>query len=336
MRLTTPKFWYKKDSSVLAALMTPASLVYKLGHTLNQCFKAPAPSPIPVICIGNITAGGAGKTPSACMVMNIIKQHKLFKAPVFLSRGYGRQSKNSFELQSHHQIPQTGDEAWILAENAPVFVANNRMEGMKLALDNGADCIVMDDGYQNSDIEQDLKILVVNSFDGFGNQKLIPAGPLREPLTSGIDKADIIFVIQDPRGNNLDNDMLEKTDKPVFNLHMKFQSEGIDIDKKYIAFTGIAQPEKFFKSLQRIGLVPEETFAFPDHHRYTDSDIKKLMSSCETKADRFVTTQKDYVRLSENMKSKTDVLKLSLTTRHSQEITSIITDVLNEKRKIQT
>mgnify|MGYP006292924381 CR=1 FL=1 len=229
MRLKTPRFWYKQDVSSASILMAPASFLYGLGYKLNQYIKPPAAySPIRVICVGNLTAGGAGKTPAACLVMDLIKQDKIFAAPAFLSRGYGRQSHQNFKAQRHHHVSETGDEAQILAEYAPVYLAKNRIESLKLALRDDVDCIIMDDGYQNTDIIQDLKILVVNSYDGCGNKYLIPAGPLREPLNKGLEKADMIFFIQDPRGNNLKSDILNKSGKPAFNLEMSFQTDHID------------------------------------------------------------------------------------------------------------
>lgn len=336
MRLTTPKFWYKHSMTAPALFLTPASFLYGIALNIRNYVTSPAPSPVPVICVGNLTAGGSGKTPAAEMVMRLLQQEKHFVHPAFLSRGYGRQTKHTFKMEQHHTALESGDEAQILFKTAPVYLAEDRRTGMEMALKDHVDCLVMDDGYQNRDLEQDVKILVINSYDGFGNQKMIPAGPLREPLEAGLQKADIIILIEDPRGVRLHPDSLKSSGKPVFTCAMRFSADNIDKKEKYTAFSGIAQPEKFFKSLENIGIIPETEISFPDHHRFTSDDVKHLLSCLKENGGQLITTEKDYVRLPEELKKDTHCLKLTLIPETPDGLTAQMVRLLNEKSKAST
>lgn len=333
MRLTTPKFWYEHSLTAPALFLTPASFVYGLGLHIRNRFTSPSPSPLPVICVGNLTAGGSGKTPVAEMVMRLLLDKRLFDNPAFLSRGYGRQTKKTFKVEQHHTALETGDEAQILSKTAPVYLAGDRRAGLECAIKNHTDCLVMDDGYQNRDLEQDVKILVINSYDGFGNQKMIPAGPLRESLETGLQKADIILLIDDPRGRRLGPDSLKAAGKPVFSCSMRFKIEDIDKKEKHIAFTGIARPEKFFKSLEKVGIIPESEISFPDHHNFSPADVRRLISCLQESGGKLITTEKDYVRLPEELKKDTHILKFTLIPEKPEELTEKIVRLINEKSK---
>ena len=300
MMLKTPKFWYRPEdtpTSIQEKMLEPLSRLYKFGYTLHQNSKSPRQMPLPVICIGNIVAGGTGKTPTALSLMDVIRRHSIARTPYFLIRGYGGGQIGPLIVDVYkHTSWDTGDEALILSKAAPTVVSIDRAAGAEMAQRNGADLVLMDDGLQNPGIRKDISIVVINGEMGFGNEKIMPAGPLREPLLDGLAKADAFIMIgTDKRGT------LGKlpADKPVFKANLKAKPDKIPPrDKKYIAFAGLGYPEKFFTFLkEEIALDVVETVRFSDHYPYTREDLESLAQKAVDAKAELLTTEKDFIRL---------------------------------------
>ena len=256
--------------------------------------------------------GGSGKTPACLMIYYMLQQIKGLYKPAFLSRGYGRESRGSIRVNQSHSARDVGDEALVLADHGPAYVTENRLEGAEMSLRDHIDCLILDDGYQSRQLAHDINILVINSFDGFGNKKLFPAGPLREPLQSGISRADIILFIEDPRGIKINLRDYNMPAENIFTCKVKTKSDHIDKNQKFIAFTGIGRPDKFFESLKQEGFYLLDKKAYPDHHVYTDADFYELEMMTKDTNVKFITTEKDFVKLSDNFKKNVYCLEISL------------------------
>lgn len=275
MRIKTPKFWYKKHSW-RGCLLWPLSLLYLIGRQIHVFARKTYNAPIPVICVGNLTTGGAGKTPIAIAIMRLVKEQKLFKNPVFLSRGYG------------------GDEEILLGREAPVIVNANRVEGAHQAVKQNADLIIMDDGFQNNTLHKDLNILVINGYDGFGNGLALPAGPLRELKNAAISRADIIaFTGHDRHGIKQSLPAF----KPMLQTQVLLVDNHIDKSKPVLGFAGLARPGKFKYSLEQNGYDVVEFIRFADHHAYSQNDLDALIKRAKEINAQLVTTEKDFVKL---------------------------------------
>lgn len=243
-----------------------------------------------VICVGNLTAGGSGKTPIVVAVALALTARGL--RPVILSRGYrGRLHGPLFVDPETNTAADTGDEPLLLARAVPVIVARNRVAGAQLADTEGFDAIVMDDGHQNFGVAKDLSIVAVDAETGFGNGRVLPAGPLREPVAQGLARAGAVILAGDGMPP------LPGFNGPILRAHLvPADTEGLK-GKQVIAFAGIGRPQKFFDTLQRLGVTIIEACRYADHHAYTASDIARLKAKARDHGAVLVTTEKDFVRL---------------------------------------
>lgn len=298
MRLKTPNFWYEPDNMKARALGF-LSLLYSAGHKLRQNTGTAYKSKIPVICIGNIVSGGSGKTPTALSIMDIIKNTGLAKTPCFLTRGYGGRNKGSLLVnKDKHSAADIGDETLLLADKAPTIASAHRGKGAMLAENKSFGLIIMDDGLQNPQLYQDIKIVVIDGNTGFGNGRLLPAGPLRESLNSGLKKADAFVLIGEDKQNIIAQ---LPTSKPAFRAKITVLESWIsNTDTPYIAFSGLAHPEKFKKSLEDININITGWHPYPDHYEFSPSDLNALAAEAKEKSARLITTEKDAARLPRN------------------------------------
>ena len=316
-KLTLPHFWYSKTnvnhSKFLSLALRPASWIYRFFCLLDQSITVQGKSPIPVICVGNVTMGGAGKTPTSRALLKLIKEHGHFETVCFLMRGYGGNYSGVLEVNpSQHTQWDVGDEALMQAQYAPVIVARNRKKGAQLAAQNGYDLIIMDDGFQNFGLKKDFSLLVVDGQFGFGNQKCFPAGPLREPVSLALTRAQAALVI----GRTDDHDLSALKDtrqyEATLKLHTKSLSDDILENKKIVAFAGIARPEKFFNTLEDNGFEIHAQYGFADHHMYTHGQLSAMYQRAQKSNSAFVTTEKDWIRLSKSWKQKIDYVKITI------------------------
>ncbi len=268
----------------------------------------PWQAPVPVICVGNLVVGGAGKTPLAIALARhlIATGH----TPHFLSRGYGGREYGPVRVDlQHHNARAVGDEPLLLASVAHTWVASNRPVGARMACAAGADVIIMDDGFQNPSLAKDISVLAVDGGYGFGNHRVIPAGPLRERLSSGLWRADAAVVIgSDATGalNGIQNYC------PVHKARLTPYPDDAIAGKRVFAFAGIGRPQKFYATLRQIGCTVAATKDFPDHHRYTPRRIIRLCEDATALDAILVTTEKDYVRLPDDAKTMVHALRVEL------------------------
>ncbi len=287
-----PDFWTQKDviSQLAVALLTPFgwlygwSVQYRAEHTVSYR------STVKVVCVGNLTAGGTGKTPVAIAIAREIAARGL--KPVFLTRGYGGNVRGTAFVAPDDRATHVGDEPLLLAAVAPVIVSADRAAGARLAEEHGFDVIVMDDGHQNFVLEKDLSLIVVDGEAGFGNRRVLPAGPLREPITQGLQRADAVIVSGDGG-----QDLLPGFDKPVLRTRLVQDSTVVGPGTRVVAFAGIGRPGKFFTALETLGAEIAESRAYGDHHIYTQSEMARLKARARAENALLVTTEKDFVRL---------------------------------------
>jgi tetraacyldisaccharide 4'-kinase len=294
-----PAFWWKPGRGFL---LTPLALVYGTVAWLRLRSKGRGAG-VPVICLGNLTVGGGGKTPTALAVARILLA--AHTRPFFLSRGYGGRLGGPLLVNpSNHSAADVGDEPLLLARLAPTIVARDRLAGAEAARANGAGVIVMDDGFQNPSLNKDLAIVVVDGRRGIGNRHMIPAGPLRAPLRAQLKRAHALLVVGPPGGATAIIKLAARRRLAVFHgrLEPDRQTLAALSGRKVLAFAGIADPEKFFATLTEAGVVVTEQRSFADHHPYTAIEARMLMAHADDKNLVLITTEKDHVRLAGNPK----------------------------------
>jgi tetraacyldisaccharide 4'-kinase len=253
---------------------------------------------LPVVCLGNLTVGGAGKTPAAIAVAQLL--HGAHLRPFFLSRGYGGRLAGPLRVNpAVHRASDVGDEPLLLTRLAPTIVARDRVAGAELAHFAGAGIIVMDDGLQNSTLAKDLAILVVDGHRGIGNGHIVPAGPMRAPLGLQLDRAQALIVVGPPDGAGLVLDRAQQRGLAIFHARLEPDRNVIAAmgGRQALAFAGIGDPEKFFATLTAAGIDVADRSSFPDHHRYTATEARDLMTRAKARNLMLVSTEKDLVRL---------------------------------------
>lgn len=307
--MRAPDFW-ARPGGVSSALL-PLGAAYAGAGAVRRRMARPWRAPVPVICIGNINVGGAGKTPLAIALCHHLKA--VGKSPHVVSRGYGGAIPGPCRVDpAIHDAAQVGDEALLLARVAPTWIGRRRAAAARAAADGGAGIIVMDDGFQNFSLAWDLSVIAIDGAYGFGNGRVMPAGPLREPLKPGLARADAAVVIgpDDAGGGRLAEQYM-----PLFRARMApLAGEGLDAiaGRDVMAFAGIGRPAKFYATLEQMGCRLVETFDFADHHPYRADEI---MAICETAAaaDAIpVTTAKDAVRLPPEARAMVETLHVEL------------------------
>lgn len=291
-----PSFWWQ-PAGTAAALLAPLAACYGVIAS-GRLRKTGRSVGIPVICVGNPTVGGAGKTPTAITVARLLIAAG--KRPFFLSRGYGGELAGPVLVDSAiHRAFDVGDEPLLLARVAPTIVAHDRLAGAAAARAAGADVIVMDDGFQNPSLAKDLSILVVDGRRGIGNGKVLPAGPLRAPLAAQLEHAQALLVIGEISGAEEVVSAAKSRNLPVFHGSLQPDPKALAAIRlhKVFAFAGIGDPEKFFATLKQARVDVELRDAFPDHHHYRGTEILALLVRAERDGLILVTTEKDLMRL---------------------------------------
>ena len=306
--IKSPKHWQR--AGIVPLLLSPLSLIYRMASAFPRMIANPLRADIPVICVGNIVAGGAGKTPIAIDIATRLKN--IGKSPHIITRGYGGDAIGPIMVEAGANWHDTGDEAILLAAAAPTWVAKDRKAGVANATNNGADMVILDDGFQNPSLIKDLSIVVVDGGFGFGNKMLLPAGPLRESINSGISRAGAVVIIGDDKQgarasileSNAKIEILQARLRPTNGDELK--------DRDVVAFAGIGRPEKFFETLAEIGCNIKSSHSFPDHHEYSIRDISPILEMAEKINAVVVTTEKDAVKIPANMLEKITVIKVEI------------------------
>jgi tetraacyldisaccharide 4'-kinase len=295
--MRAPEFWRHRGWQ--ARLLAPLGVLYGASVAWKARAKGFAAG-VPVICVGNLTAGGSGKTPIAIAIAEALRARG--RKPFFLTRGYGGSERGPALASRAHSAAVMGDEALLLARHAQTVVARDRAAGARLAMEKGADVVVMDDGHQNFALRKDLSLVVVDAQTGFGNGFQIPAGPLRESVRQGLARADAVVLVGEGEPD------LEGFRGPVLRAHLVADGAAF-AGQPVFAFAGIGRPEKFVASLEASGAIVTGSCFFDDHHAYGEGEIEQLKAIAgET---MLVTTEKDFVRMTVAERSRIRVLKVT-------------------------
>jgi len=322
--LKAPKFWYIKKNTIYSHLLYPLSLLFRLGTKIRNITSKTSKSSIPLICIGNIVVGGAGKTPVSLKIGKILI--KSGYSPHFISKGYAGIIKTNTLVKSWHSAKSVGDESLLLSEIAPTWIGFRRNLSIKMAEMKGGDCIIMDDGFQNPTIHKDFSIVVINASQEFGNRKVIPSGPLRESIKSGLSRTNLIIVI----GGVTEYLMQIIPDHiPVIAAKFNINNQNkIFKGQKIIAFAGIAYPEKFFESLREQGAKIIKEVTYPDHHIFDENDLLNLAEIANKTESILVSTKKDFVRIPKSYRSLVNTLEGEIVFENEDLIKEILTNVI--------
>jgi tetraacyldisaccharide 4'-kinase len=311
-------------AELAAGLLAPLGTAWDVAGRMRRAVARPYRAPVPVICVGNLVAGGAGKTP---VVLALARS--LDRAGVgvhILSRGYGGRLAGPVRVDPvRHDAAAVGDEALLLAARANPWGARDRAAGAREAAAAGAEIILLDDGFQNPGLEKDLSLVVVDAEYGFGNRRVIPAGPLREPVAAGLARADAIVLIGDGAGPA----DLRDWGPPILRARLEPVGGECFAGAPIVAFAGIGHPQKFFATLSAAGASLIATEPFPDHHPFADSEIARLRHAAERSGARLVTTAKDWVRLAPRLRDGIAVLEIEIFWEDEAAVAGLLTGILD-------
>ena len=326
--------WFWRDDTLtarmIAAALTPLGALYDVGQRLRALVTKPARSQAPVICIGNATLGGVGKTPFAIMLAELLAKNGFSRRQdiTFLTRGYGGALSGPVVVNpDRHSAADVGDEALLLAAARPTIVSRDRPQGANLAATLGARLIIMDDGYQNPTLQKDASILLSEG-DGttnhqYQNHRIFPAGPYREPLSRAAARADALVITNGgaPRipfsGPVVRTAVIPQTPTPSGPL---------------LAFCGIGGPQRFFETLRANGGDLSGTIAFPDHHHFSDADLNALKEKAARQNATLITTEKDYVRLGADKRVDITVYPISMTVDDPETLCAHLLSAIEARR----
>lgn len=304
----TPAFWNAETGSPWPALLSPVAALYSLGNRLNRAMTTTQMVGLPVISVGNLVAGGAGKTPTALALISHLT--RLGHHPHIISRGYGGRLTGPERVDlGRHTAADVGDEPLLLAQAAPTWIGRDRPATARAAMIAGASCIVADDAHQTYSLGRTISLLIVDAAFGFGNRRLLPAGPLRESIPEGLARTDAVVLIGPG-----DAALPSFAPLPVFRADLVPNAEdALRLrGKRVLAFAGIARPEKFFASLQQLGAEIVDRVAFPDHAAYDADTIMRLVEDAQRQDATPVTTTKDLARFPREAKTMVDTLRVAL------------------------
>ena len=290
-----PGFWWRK-AGLASALLSPLAAAYG-AVAASRMARAGASAGVPVICIGNFTLGGAGKTPTAIAIARMLRDggERVF----FLTRGYGGSANGPKLVDADaDRADVVGDEALLLARVAPTIVARDRVAGASAAKARGAQLILMDDGLQNGSLEKNFRLAVIDGRRGIGNARVFPAGPLRAPLAAQLARVDALLVVGGGAGASDVVAAAAQRGLPVWHGRLAPHHETAGaIARPVLAFAGIGDPDKFFATAQEAGLEIAQRRTFPDHHCFTAEEGAELLMAADRDALALLTTEKDHARM---------------------------------------
>ncbi|MEL7128622.1 MAG: tetraacyldisaccharide 4'-kinase [Pseudomonadota bacterium] len=294
--MKAPYFWSagldprsREAAPLTRALLSPLAALYAATTARRQRTTRAVALPVPVICVGNVTSGGSGKTPIAAAIRAQLTSWGIRAAT--LSRGHGGRLTGPIQVAPSHTHIDVGDEPAMLSRTGESWIARNRGDGGEEMVRAGVEAIVMDDGHQNPQLEKTVSLLVIDAAAPFGNGHVLPKGPLREPVQAALERTDLVVVSGDGPVPAIVQRSGIRTIRSQLRRMTELPSGPI------IAFAGIGRPEKFFASIEDGGGALVDAMSFPDHHRYRPRDIQNLRNLAEDHGATLVTTRKDHVRL---------------------------------------
>jgi tetraacyldisaccharide 4'-kinase len=334
MMRTAPAFW-ARPPGLLSELLLPFGAGWDAAGRLRQAFARPYYPPVPVICVGNLVAGGAGKTPVALALAAHLVSRSI--AAHIVTRGYGGRLGGPVRVDpARHDAAAVGDEALLLAARAPCWVARDRADGVRAAVAAGAQMVVLDDGFQNPGIAKTVSFLVVDAAYGFGNGRVIPAGPLRESLARGLARADAVVLLGADAQPGRSESLGIWEDLPILQAVLWPIAGERFAGARVLAFAGIGRPAKFFTTLRAIGAELVGTRSFPDHHPYRSGEIDRLFRAAQQARARLITTAKDFVRVPVAMRPAIEVLEVEIRWADSAALTELLRTVVGDREATLT
>lgn len=324
--MKAPGFWSHGGGGVLTALLSPVGMLYGFATMLRQSFGKAWACPVPVICVGNLIAGGAGKTPVVLDIARRLLARGV--TPHVITRGYGGTEKGPLRVSTdRYDARLVGDEPLLISAVTPTWVSDVRLSGCRAAMVEGAMCMMFDDGFQDPSVARDLSLIVVDGGFGFGNGHMIPAGPLREPVSKGLSRANAVILIGEDTAGVVDQ---VGGRCPVLRARIEPGPEATELQGKRVsAFAGIGRPDKFFDTVREIGCDVVATRAFADHHNFTRDELDRLKAAAEQDGLALVTTEKDWVRIPPEARDGITAVTISLVWDDEAEIKALLEPVVN-------
>ncbi len=328
--MITPNFWHKKES-LLSKSLVPISQIWKICAYLKNKSSNTTTMQIPVIKVGNVVAGGAGKTPTA---ISIAKRLINLKMNVHLiSKGYKGSIRITTKVNNLlHKFNDVGDEALLLSKIAPTWIGKDRISSIKAAQNEGAEIVILDDGLQDYSIKGGLNILVFNGSQGIGNGRIIPAGLLREPLSWALKNTHLAIIVEkDKKGiKKILPSSLPILEAKILidaSVHKKLQNKSV------MAFCGIGYPQKFYDFLKQMGCHISSWKPFPDHYIYSEKNIENLINESINLNSLLVTTQKDYIKIAKKYQNKIFSFSIDMEFSDYATLDSMLYSIINVKSK---
>lgn len=320
--MRAPEFWHEPPG-LAAGLLAPAGAAWDLAARVRRAIARPYRAPIPVLCVGNLVAGGSGKTPVVMSLADLFRARGIGVHVV--TRGYGGRLAGPVRVDlARHDASGVGDEALLVAARAPCWVARDRAAGIAAAAEAGAAAALLDDGFQNPHVAKDLSLVVVDAEYGFGNSRVMPAGPLREPVAVGLARTDAVVLIGDGPAPSA----LDAAPRPLLQAALEPVNGQEFAGVRVAAFAGIGRPEKFFATLRHVGARLVMTEVFPDHYLYYPEEIARLREIATREEARLVTTAKDWVRLMPQLRAGIEVLDVAIRWRDPMKLERVLHDFL--------
>ena len=298
------KIW--KSSNFLNLLLFPFSIFYYLSFVIYKISSKEKKCNIPVLCVGNITLGGAGKTPTVIEIRKFLI--KDFKKIFVLTRGYKGTAKGPLIVSKDHSFHEVGEESLLHSHFGLTCVSKKKFLGAKFCEAQGGKLIIMDDGLQSIDIKKDCKVLVIDSDYGFGNKNIFPSGPLREPIHNGIKNCDLILIIGS-NSNIFEKNMIPK--QKVFMAKKEISIESCK-NKNLFVFSALGNNTNFHNSLLHSGFTIKRIKSFSDHYIFKKNDILSILNVAKKENLTVVCTKKDYIKVPEEFRNKIKPVNLNL------------------------
>ncbi len=318
--MKAPAFWNLVAPTQLARALAPLGRCYMAATAARLRHGASYRAPIPVLCVGNLTAGGTGKTPVVIDLATRLQEAGL--RPHILSRGYGGAERGPLRVDvERHRAHEVGDEALLLGRAAPTWISGDRVAAARAAVAAGASVLVMDDGFQDPSVAKHVSLLVVDGGRGFGNGLGIPAGPMREAAAAGLARADAVVLMGDDRRGVAET----VAGKPLLRARLEADRDASSLrGRRVFAFAGIGDPAKFLATLEGLGTEVVGHLAYPDHHPYRGKDLTRIFGRAQVLQATPVTTEKDLVRLPEQARAEVQTVKVRVAWEDEAAVASLV------------